>query len=103
VVGGAVVIGGLALVPLPGPGWVIVFLGLAILATEFVWADRLEKFARNKIKEWTHWLGGQSLFVRGAIGLLTLLFVACVLYALFAVTGVPGWIPDSWVPNLPGL
>ena len=81
----------------------IVFVGLAILATEFVWADRLEKFARNKIKDWTHWLGGQSLFVRGAIALLTLLFVAGALYALFVVTGVPGWIPDSWIPNLPGL
>ena len=40
VIGGGIVVGGLALVPLPGPGWLIVFLGLAILATEFAWARR---------------------------------------------------------------
>ena len=32
---------GSILVPLPGPGWLIVFAGLAILATEYVWAQRL--------------------------------------------------------------
>ncbi len=32
---------GVRLVPLPGPGWLIVFLGLAILGTEFAWARRL--------------------------------------------------------------
>jgi tellurite resistance protein TerC len=25
----------------PGPGWVVIFLGLTILAAEFVWARRL--------------------------------------------------------------
>ena len=35
--GVTVVIVGLILVPLPGPGWLIVFCGLAILATEFHW------------------------------------------------------------------
>jgi len=32
---------GLALVPLPGPGWAIVFVGLGMLALEFDWAERL--------------------------------------------------------------
>ena len=99
-VGGAIVIGGLALVPLPGPGWVIVFGGLALLATEFVWADRLEKFARNKVRAWAQWLSRQSFSMRGTIGLLTLAFVLSVVYGLFALTGVPGWIPQSWVPGL---
>ena len=31
---------GLILVPLPGPGWLVVFLGLAILGSEFGWAAR---------------------------------------------------------------
>jgi uncharacterized protein (TIGR02611 family) len=103
VVGGAIVVGGLAFVPLPGPGWLIVFVGLAVLATEFVWADRLEKFARNQVKSWTQWLGRQSIAVQILVGLLTCIFVVLVIYALFAVTGVPGWVPDSWVPDLPGL
>ena len=32
---------GIILIPLPGPGWVIVFAGFAILATEFEFAERL--------------------------------------------------------------
>ena len=38
VVGGTVVLFGLLLLVLPGPGMVLVFLGLTLLATEFVWA-----------------------------------------------------------------
>jgi len=37
----AILLGGLALVPLPGPGWAIVFVGLGMLALEFKWAERL--------------------------------------------------------------
>lgn len=32
---------GMALIPLPGPGWLIVFAGFAILATEFEFAERV--------------------------------------------------------------
>jgi uncharacterized protein (TIGR02611 family) len=103
IVGGGICVGGLALIPLPGPGWLIVFIGLAILATEFEWAARLEKFARDKVSSWTHWLGEQSIFIRALIGLLTVVLVVCVIYAIFVVTGVPGLVPDSWVPDLPGL
>jgi Putative transmembrane protein (PGPGW) len=49
IVGFAVVVLGLILVPLPGPGWLIVFAGLAILATEYVWARRLLGFAKTKV------------------------------------------------------
>jgi uncharacterized protein (TIGR02611 family) len=41
VVGFTVVALGLALIPLPGPGWLIVGLGLAMLALEFDRAERL--------------------------------------------------------------
>ncbi|MEA2134772.1 MAG: hypothetical protein QOC68_2681 [Solirubrobacteraceae bacterium] len=37
----AILIGGIALVPLPGPGWAIVFIGLGMLALEFKWAENL--------------------------------------------------------------
>src|SRR5215210_219979 len=36
-----IVLIGLALVPLPGPGWLIVAVGLAVLALEFDRAERL--------------------------------------------------------------
>lgn len=32
---------GLIMVFTPGPGWVVIFLGLTLLAAEFVWARRL--------------------------------------------------------------
>ncbi|MEX2016641.1 MAG: PGPGW domain-containing protein, partial [Candidatus Hydrogenedentales bacterium] len=38
VVGSTVILGGVALLFLPGPGIAIIIGGLAILATEFVWA-----------------------------------------------------------------
>jgi uncharacterized protein (TIGR02611 family) len=93
--GAAVVVGGIALIPLPGPGWLIVFGGLAILSTEFEWAGRLLDFARRKVLGWTHWVGRQSLLVRGLIGLVGLLFVAGFAWAYVATQGVPTWLPFS--------
>lgn len=40
IVGGLVILAGILMLVLPGPGWAAIFLGLAILATEF---DRAEK------------------------------------------------------------
>ncbi len=41
VVGGTVVVIGIILIPLPGPGSLVILGGLAILATEFPAAQRL--------------------------------------------------------------
>lgn len=49
VTGFTVVIVGIVLIPLPGPGWLIVFGGLAILGTEYVWARRLLNYAKAKV------------------------------------------------------
>jgi hypothetical protein len=38
VVGGALVLAGLAMLVLPGPGILVVALGFAVLGTEYVWA-----------------------------------------------------------------
>lgn len=48
VVGVTVVLIGLALLVLPGPAFVVIPTGLAILASEFVWARRLLRKARSK-------------------------------------------------------
>lgn len=53
IVGFTVLVFGIALLILPGPGIITVVLGLAILGTEFVWARKLYKrFERgaNNIK-----------------------------------------------------
>lgn len=52
----AVVVIGLILVPLPGPGWLIVFIGLTILGTEFHWARRLLGWLRRVLARfWERW------------------------------------------------
>ena len=51
VVGSTVLVIGLAMVVLPGPALVVIPLGLAILATQFVWARRLLKRARSQVHE----------------------------------------------------
>jgi hypothetical protein len=38
VVGGVLVLGGLAMLVLPGPGILVVALGFAVLGTEYAWA-----------------------------------------------------------------
>jgi len=92
-VGFAIVITGLALIPLPGPGWLIVFGGLAVLSTEFVWAERLLNFARGKVRGWTEWVTGQSLAVRSLISLLGLAVVAAAVTVYVKVEGIPSWVP----------
>src|SRR3954453_7197097 len=69
--GVAITLGGLLLVPLPGPGWLIVLAGLALLATEFEPARHLLEFARRRLQVWTAWLGRQGPAVRAGVGLAT--------------------------------
>ena len=47
---GICVIGlGFILMPLPGPGWLVVAVGLAILARDVAWADRLLRKVRERL------------------------------------------------------
>lgn len=55
VVGLVVVVVGLILVPLPGPGWLVVFLGVALLGTEFPAAHRITEFARRQLRRLRTW------------------------------------------------
>lgn len=98
VVGAAITVVGLVLIPAPGPGWLVVFLGLAVLASEFEWADRLLSYARHQVGRWTDWAARQSLPVRLLLGLATLVVLVAVLWTMLRVFGVPGFVPDSWVP-----
>jgi uncharacterized protein (TIGR02611 family) len=97
VVGGLVVLGGLLAIPFPGPGWLLVIAGLAILASEFEWANRLLQFTKRRVRAWTDWVLDQPLWLRLLIGLATVAIVYGVLVLSLRLTGVPDWIPD-WVP-----
>ncbi|RAJ60618.1 uncharacterized protein (TIGR02611 family) [Streptomyces sp. Amel2xB2] len=52
----AVVAGGVVLLPLPGPGWLVIFAGIGLWATEFSWAQRVLHWTKRKVLEWTHWV-----------------------------------------------
>lgn len=49
VIGGTILVIGLALLVLPGPAFIVIPIGLAILGTEYVWARRWLKRARNMV------------------------------------------------------
>jgi uncharacterized protein (TIGR02611 family) len=51
IAGVVVVLVGIVLCPLPGPGVAIIIAGLAILATEYVWARRLLHWVRSKTRQ----------------------------------------------------
>ena len=51
VIGATVLLLGVAMVVLPGPAFIVIPLGLAILATEFAWARRAVQHARTMISK----------------------------------------------------
>ncbi|RFU87437.1 TIGR02611 family protein [Streptomyces triticagri] len=51
IVGLAVVGAGVAMLVLPGPGWLVIFGGMAIWATEFVWAQLVLRWTKRKVTE----------------------------------------------------
>ncbi len=74
VVGGALTLAGIALLVLPGPGFVLVAAGLAILATKFAWAARPLAYAKDKaqvgLDEVAQSKARAALAVVGAVALL---------------------------------
>ena len=96
VIGGIVLIAGVIMIPYPGPGWLVVFAGLAILATEFEWAGRVLKFAKRYYDRWVEWLKRQPSWVRGLVmaGVCAIVLVTCYFLNVFALVG--GWFGVEW-------
>jgi uncharacterized protein (TIGR02611 family) len=83
VLGGAIIIAGVVLLPLPGPGWLIIFAGLGVLATEFASASRLLRYARGKLTAWTDWIATRGRGVQALIGAASLAVLAAVVVGAF--------------------
>jgi uncharacterized protein (TIGR02611 family) len=49
-IGTAIICAGLAMLVLPGPGWAAIFVGLAVLSTEFLWAERLLTWTKRQAR-----------------------------------------------------
>ena len=106
VIGLVIVAVGLIMVPFPGPGWLVVFIGLAVWASEFELAQRLLRLARGTLEAWTRWLIRQPWWMRGLVLLITIATVAAVVWLLLLISGVPVYFPDlvqEWLKKVPGL
>ena len=64
VVGMTVLLIGVAMIVLPGPAVVVIPVGLAILATEYAWARRWLRFAREAAEKGVDKLNLRSFFSR---------------------------------------
>jgi len=94
--GAAVLVVGVALIPLPGPGWALVLLGLSIWAIEFVWARHLLRFTRQQLSRWLRWIGVQPLPIRMLVGAMGVAFVGIVaMLSLKYSFGIDLWA-DFW-------
>jgi uncharacterized protein (TIGR02611 family) len=80
ILGLVVVIFGAVLLVLPGPGWVIIFLGLTIWATEFSWARSLLMFVRRQVERWTAWIRRQPRWLSVLVGGAGLVVVGAVVW-----------------------
>ncbi|WP_167581507.1 TIGR02611 family protein [Kineococcus rubinsiae] len=105
-VGTVVVVLGLVLVPLPGPGWLVVFLGLAVLGSEFSSARRLNAFGQRQLHRWVRWVERRSWRTRIALGGGTGAVVLLAVWGWFAWQGVPSWSPEvvtAQLQRVPGV
>ncbi len=80
VVGGFLVVAlGILALPFPGPGWLIIFIGLAILSLEFSWAGRALDWLLVQVARMQRHLQHASRGERMAITLVIVLIVAALL------------------------
>ncbi len=79
IVGGFLLVGvGVAAIPLPGPGWLIVFVGLTLLAQEFTWAERWVDAVRKRAK--IDELREKSIWVQVGVAALGLVLMGGGIY-----------------------
>lgn len=93
-VGTLMILCGALLVPLPTPGfgWILIFLGLAVLSSEFVWAQRLSHWVRRGYDWVRHHYNRLSLPAK-IIAIVVLVVLILVFLWLFGIVGTAA----SWV------
>lgn len=105
VVGLAVLGVGILAIPYPGPGWAIVFVGLAILATEFEWAKKLLAYARKRYDAVMDWFKRQGLWVQVLGAVFTAAIVVGTLWLLGAIdfAGELVHVEHEWMDSPIGI
>ena len=82
--GFVVVLAGLAMLVLPGPGLAVMAVGLALLALEFVWAERVLERTIDQMSKATGTVKRASRTQRLILALLGVLVVAAAVTAAYA-------------------
>ncbi|MGB4762240.1 MAG: TIGR02611 family protein [Candidatus Saccharimonas sp.] len=90
--GWVVLLLGVVMIPYPGPGWVVVFIGLSILATEFDWARDLHHYARGKYDAWQDWLRRQPGYIKAIFWCLTCVTVVVTIWLLNGYGLINSWL-----------
>lgn len=106
VAGLALIIAGLPLVPLVGPGWAIIFVGLFLWSTEFRWARRVTQFVKAEVRAFEQYT--RALPWRAKVPLLCVsaIFGWLCFWLVLILIGVPTWLPDQvegLLLRVPGL
>ena len=96
VVGGIVLIAGAIMIPYPGPGWVVVLIGLAILAQEFTWARQVLSYTHTKYDGWNIWVGRQSWLIRSTLFIATAALVIATIWLLNGYGVINSWFHLGW-------
>ncbi|MDP9822794.1 TIGR02611 family protein [Nocardioides massiliensis] len=115
IVGTVVVLAGVVMMVTPGPGMVGIAVGLAILSTEYHWAERWLRAARRKLVEAKEQAEQMDPVVRRR----RIMLVGLVLVAVAAAGAWYVWTYDwprlavdswawlqgiaGWIPDLPGM
>ena len=94
-VGLIVVTAGLLMIPFPGPGWLVVFAGLAIWGSEFERAQQVQNWVTRHVRRWDAWVHTRPRWQQGGFLVLSVLLVLIVAYAFLRVSGVPAFLPDQ--------
>ncbi|WP_157244293.1 TIGR02611 family protein [Nonomuraea typhae] len=88
VIGAVMVVGGLIMVPFPGPGWLVVFAGLAVLSTEFHWAHKVLEFGKRTLHAWTEWFKRQGWTIRILVAVVTVIAAGAIVYVGLRTLGI---------------
>lgn len=101
IIGGIVFIVGVVLIPYPGPGMLVVFFGLTILATEFMWAQGLLDTLRSKYDRWQVWMKRQSRVMQLLFLLATAVIVVITIWLFNGYGLLNDWLnlEQDWLDS----
>jgi len=84
VIGSLVIAVGAILLVAPGPGWLVIFLGLGIWATEFAWARSLLRYVQRQVRKWTDWITRQPRWLAVTVGAAGLIAIVVLVWLFLA-------------------